>query len=197
MQIKQKAAFAVRVLLVPPILFGALFGILYAVRGDLFHSTWEMLAGVGFLGVFPILAYPVWFAVPRWRAAGRPLQRKLAFLFTLIGYTGGLLFGFFAGCSAEVRAVFLTYFCAVLLLTVQNRVFRVRASGHACSVAALCVLLPYFCGWWWIFPTVLLFGLSVWGSLVTKRHTVRELCCGALTCAVSVAVAAFFLFFVF
>lgn len=74
----------------------------------------------------------------------------------------------------------MTYFISVVLLTFVNKVLKVKASGHACSITAPCLLIAMFCGWYHIFPCLLIAAASVWASLYLKRHTVKELLFGAL-----------------
>lgn len=196
MAFKDKFARIVRIITVPAVLVTAFLLILYFIRGDLFSSYWEMIAGIGFLGIFPILAYPFQLLIPSLKKKGRKGQRLLAFVFSLVGYTGGLLYGIIAGVSAALLFIFITYFVSVILLTVMNKVFKIRASGHACSITAPCFFLIYFCGWYFCFPCILIAAASFWSSLHLKRHTKSELISGVAVCLVSLIISLLFYYFV-
>lgn len=196
MAFKDKLARLIRMITVPAVLVTAFLVIFYLIRRDLFSSCWEMIAGICFLGLFPILAYPFQLLIPKLKETGRKGQRRLAFLFSFIGYVGGLLYGIIAEVSAPLLLVFITYFISVLSLTVINKGLKIRASGHACSITAPCFFLSYFCGWYLCFPCILIAIASFWASLHLKRHTKTELFCGVMTCLFSLAISLLFYFFV-
>ncbi len=178
----------VRVLTVPPVMICILLLVLYFARPSLFAGVGQLLWALLFLMVFPLLAYPVSALVPALRKKGREGQRGLAFLFTLAGYTGGLVYGLIAGVGDGLLLVYLTYFLSVFFLILLEKCFHVRASGHACSITGPLILLCYFTSWWWALPCAGVYGLVAWASLSLKRHTAKELAFGSLT-----AVAAFLL----
>ena len=61
------------------------------------------------------------------------MQRKLAFIFSLIGYATALLWAILVHTSKELLMICATYFISVVILTFFNKVLKKRASGHACS----------------------------------------------------------------
>ena len=89
-----------------------------------------------------------------------------------------------------MTTVFLTYFLSIVILTLLNKVIKVRASGHACGIAGPLTLAVYFLGAHSVVWCAVIFAAVIWSSLVLKRHTFGELVWGGLT-----AVAAFFIAF--
>ena len=69
----------------------ALILLLFAYMHDEFASTTECIILLLLLGIVPVLAYPYQKVSPKYKAGGRSAQRKLAFVFTLLGYTAALL----------------------------------------------------------------------------------------------------------
>lgn len=182
---KEKAAKIIRILTVPPILAAAMIVLLHHHRPDIFHSAADYAAALVGLSFLPILAYPICAVIPRLRERGREGQRNLAFIGTLAGYTLVFLYGECSGAGPELCFIFRTYFVAAVLLTFVNRLLKVRASGHGCSVTAPALFLCHYVGWTALPICVLLIAASFWGSLALKRHRPTELIGGASVCAVS------------
>ncbi|WP_261806249.1 hypothetical protein [Lapidilactobacillus luobeiensis] len=185
----EKIAKIIRVVTVPPILVLALLTILWFGQPAIFGSSLNFWLALLWLGVLPILAYPLQRLLPRWRQGGRPAQRRLAFICSLIGYGGALLNGIFAQVPRKLLLIYLTYALSVVILTLVNRLVKIRASGHACSVISPIVFLSYFS---LLKPAVvfLLAGiLSFWASLKLQRHRPHDLCAGSLVMLVSFGVA--------
>ena len=72
-------------------------------------------------------------------------------------------------------------------ILVGNKVFKVRISGHACSVSGPLVYAGYFLGVWAVVGAAC-WGVILWASLVMKRHTLKEFIFGTLTCLFSFTV---------
>ena len=181
--IKTKIAKSIRIVTVPPVLAAVMLLILHGRYGGAFASDHELIAAVLLLAVTPMLAYPV-AAVCKGRDR-RKTERKLAFLFNLIGYLCALLSGLIFHYSHMLMTIFAAYAAAVVLLTLLNRLTAIRASGHACS----CVL-PYLFLVRWLEPWVLLilvplYAAEFWASVELKRHTVPEFLWGSMVAAVS------------
>jgi len=130
--------------------------------------------------VIPFFAYPISYLSPSIKVKGRDGQRKLAFIGSLMGYFGALIYGMITSVSEGLLFIYLTYLFSVILLTIFNKIIRVRASGHACSITGPLILMIYFIGWKCLIPCVLFFNLIIWASLYIKRHTPKELFFGAL-----------------
>ena len=167
------AAKTLRILTAPPCMIAWLLVFLRCRGGEPFSDTAAyVVAWIG-LVLFPLLGYGVWWLVPQLREQGRPGQRKVAFYANFIGYVGCAVYGW--TCSgASVRLFFNSYFFTVLLLTVMNALLHVRASGHAASASS-----PIVFSWLFAGPAYMVaFGLSVWSSLVLKRHKKTDILAG-------------------
>lgn len=163
----------------------ALIIILYFQRPDIFRGVADYAVALIFLGLFPVMVYPIWAVVPKLKEKGREGQRNLAFVGTLIGYTFAFLYGEFSGASPELKLIFRSYFIAVILLTFVNKVLKKRASGHACSVVSPALFLCFFVGWRTLPVCILMISASFWGSLALKRHKPADLISGSIVCTLS------------
>ena len=184
--LRKGLAKIVRVLTVPPVMIGGLFLWFYFAT-PMFRSVSELLFAMLFLAVIPSLAYPLSLLLPKIRQKGREGQRKLAFVLSLVGYTGAMIYGAAVGVKLELALVFLTYFLSVVILSVCNKL-KFRASGHGCGVTGPLLLPAYYIHPLFLLAGGLVLALVYDSSLVLKRHTLRELLCGS-----GVAVLSFFL----
>lgn len=188
---KDKAAKVIRVITVPPVMVLILLLVVYRFRTGVYRDIGELLCSILFLMLIPVLAYPIAFAVPKLRAKGREGQRNLAFVMNAAGYLGAVIWGKVRDVSAVLMQVFWTYFLSVCILLVINKVIRLRASGHACSIAGPLILMVYLLDWKVLFPCALVFSLIIWASLRTKRHTPKELLFGSLCALIAFGVSFF------
>lgn len=180
---KEKIAAFIRAATVPPVLTAAML-IVLAAGGHLAPAApAEWLLALLFLAAVPALAYPLSSAT---RLRDREGQRELAFSLSLCGYAAGLLFGLARACAPALLEIYAAYFSAVLLLSILNRFFHIKASGHACSGTLPHLFLITRVGMGFLVPCLLLYGAEFWASLHLKRHTARELLLGT-----AVAVLAF------
>ena len=171
----------IRIISVPPIMITSLLVILNATRADIFCSSTEVFISIILLGVVPVLAYPFQFLSSSMREKGRSMQRKLAFIFSLVGYSSALLWAVIVHVSKELLMICSTYFMSVIILTFFNKVLKKRASGHACSVTGPLVFLIYLVDWKLIFPCLIIAILIFWSSLYLQRHTKTDLFYGMLS----------------
>lgn len=179
---KDKAASLIRTISIPPVMITVLIIILYITRPDIFDNIFEVILTILFLGFFPVLAYPAQNCFPKYRDAGRDGQRKLAFIFTLIGYTGAFLWSLITGVHTSLLLITTTYFLSVVVLTLINKVIHFKASGHACSFTSPAIFLTYFSGWKWGIICIIFAALIWWSSVYLKRHTNKQLVGGMMTC---------------
>lgn len=189
--VKEKVCKIIRILTVAPLLALAALTILYFAKSEVFAAGGDTglanyLFGVLFLTAFPLLAYPLQPIVPGFRGKGREGQRNLAILMAVIGYIGATIYAFAADTTADFRVVVLSYLFSGVLILVFNKVFHIRASGHASGVAGPVAYLLYFLG-----PValggVLLMAVVFWASLTMGRHTLLQLLTGALISVASIA----------
>lgn len=168
----------IRILTLPPLMAAAAVSILHGRLG-LFPGG-SYLAALFFLSVLPVMAYPFCFAVPALRKKGRPMQRKMAVIFSVAGYLGGMVYCRVQGLGKVEGMVFFAYLCSGVLIGVMSGCFHFRCSGHACAMAGPVTLLGMqvsplcFLGYGLLVPVFV-------SSMRLKRHTKEELIAGALT----------------
>lgn len=181
-------AKVIRVVTVPPVMVGSLIVLLSTLRNDVFAHIGESLMTLLFLAVIPVLAYPISAIVPSIKKKGREGQRNLAFALSATGYAGGLVYAHLAQVSTPLMIIFDTYFLSVIVLTVMNKVIKVRASGHACSIAGpiglVCYFLPPLC----IAVSLCLYVTIFWASVHMGRHTVKEFIWGSVSSPLSLGI---------
>ncbi len=193
---KNKFAKVIRIIALPPLLVTALTVLLWFTSREIFINGWDAFALAGFLGIFPVLAYPLQPIFPKYRGKGREGQRNLAFVFSAVGYTMGLAYSIIAPVSSEVRVIYIAYFISVAVLTLLNKVFHIKASGHACSITSPCIFCGYF-GIWIAFAVfAVIAGMSVWASLYLKRHKWTDIIFGSATCISAVCISALIVSFI-
>lgn len=178
-------AKVVRVVTIPPVMVSALVIILRFAKDNVITNTWEMAMALLCLAVVPILAYPLQKLIPALNKKGREAQRNLAIALSAAGYLAGWLYGVIAGCNNNLMLIFGTYLLSVILLLVCNKVLKLRASGHACSISGPIVFLSYFLGFGASIICILLYGIILWASLKLKRHTLKDFLTGTVACVVA------------
>lgn len=184
-----RIAYAVRVVSIPPLLVTGLIVILALLRDDVFRSPVEIAVAILSLAVFPVLAYPISFLIPKLKATGRKGQRQLAFILTAVGYLAGFVFGMIAPCAVGLRLLFGAYFISVIILILFNKLLKVRASGHAAGITGPILFVSYFLGLRGLVVGLVLWGIILWASILTKRHTVSDFLLGSAVCVASFGIA--------
>lgn len=177
---KERIAKIIRVLSVPPIMVSMFILILAFNKSDIFRNPTEIIIMIVLLGFVPALAYVLSSIIPEVKAKGREGQRKLAFITNLLGYSMALLWAIMINVRKELLLICLMYFLSVVLLSICNKGFHFRASGHASSFTGPLILMIYFFGWKVIIPSLIIAALIVWSSIYLKRHTIKELAGGIL-----------------
>lgn len=177
---KERIAKIIRVLSVPPIMVSMFILILAFNKSDIFRNPTEIIIMIVLLGFVPALAYVLSSIIPEVKAKGREGQRKLAFITNLLGYSMALLLAIMINVRKELLLICLMYFLSVVLLSICNKGFHFRASGHASSFTGPLILMIYFFGWKVIIPSLIIAALIVWSSIYLKRHTIKELAGGIL-----------------
>ena len=180
-----KIAHAVRVISVPPVMVVILLTLLYTLRYTVITTAADMVVSLLGLTVLPILAYPVAYAIPAYRKKGREGQRSMAMYFSTVGYVAVFVYGLLTDVGVGLMHIYAGYLFSVVIILVSNKVFKVRVSGHACSVSGPLVFSGYFLGSGGIAVGAVCWVAILWASLVMKRHTVKEFLLGTLTCLVA------------
>lgn len=186
---KQKIAKVIRVISIPPVMALFLFIVLFAGKPTLFNNIKHFIAGVVFLALVPVLAYPLQLIIPAFKSRGRGGQRKLAFIVTMASYTGMLIYGIVNRENKDILLISLAYFGTVFVLTIFNKLLHIKASGHAASCTSPLVFFIYYFSWPSVIPCALFFLIVLWSSIATKRHTVKEFLTGSLICAISFTIS--------
>ena len=170
----------IRKITIPPVFAVVLLLSVYFGYPDAFGSIWHMIGGIVFLAILPVLAYPLQKHIPGYKDKGREGQRSLAMIFSFAGYLLGTLVAFLFQAPVIVKIIYLEYlFCGISML-VFNKVFKLKASGHACGVIGPVLMMAYFKLY---IPAAVcaLFAIPVFiASVHTKRHTPMQLLGGAL-----------------
>lgn len=182
MERKAKIAKAIRIISVPPVMVTMLILILVFYKAEIFRSFSESMILIILLGIVPVSAYGLQLILPNYKKSGREGQRKLAFITSLIGYSAAFIWAIFTDVKDSLLLICSTYFFSVVLLSISNKVIHFRASGHACSFAGPLVLLVHFFSWMMAIPCILMAVIIAWSSIYLKRHTIKELAGGIVTC---------------
>ena len=181
-------AHVIRIVSIPPVMVGVLLILLFTRRADVFAAPVEFAVSLAGLTILPILAYPVAALIPAIRKKGREGERSLAMYFSTVGYVGVFVYGLIAHVGVGLMHIYAGYLFSVVIILLGNKVFKVRISGHACSVSGPLVYSGYFLGVWGMIVGAVCWVAILWASLVMKRHTLREFIFGTLTCLFSFTV---------
>ncbi|MBE6685006.1 MAG: hypothetical protein E7592_05090 [Ruminococcaceae bacterium] len=181
----------IRVATVPPIMASALFIILgvYKTLGLV-----DTLLGILFLGILPILSYPLQRFIPYYKDKGREGQRNLAIIFSVVGYILGCVLALiFDAPLNTVVFIYLDYLISGVLIAIFNKLFHLKASGHACGIVGPIAMLIY---WGLYIPAAVGAVLTVFvfiSSIKMKRHTFLQLLGGsAITISALLLLSLFF-----
>lgn len=175
----------------------AFFIVIYFMQPSFFTSAGQLVCGIFFLGILPILGYPLQKYIPHFKEKGREGQRSLAMIFSVAGYLLGTFIVFMTKASSALCIVYLEYLLSGITMLLFNKVFRLKASGHACGIVAPVLLFVYFN----LFIPAVIGGLFVIpvliSSLKTKRHTMPQLLGGCMISAVCLVIIKYFGIFIF
>jgi len=180
-----QVSFVIRKITVPPVFAASLLIIAYIMYPHYFGSIAHMLVGLVFLCFLPLLAYPLQKYIPHFKDKGRDGQRSLAMIFSAVGYLLGTLAAFITEAPAELKIIYLEYLLCGIALLVLNKVFKLKASGHACGIVGPVLLMLYLK---MVISAVVGLFLTIpvyVSSLKTKRHTAPQLLGGSFIPLVS------------
>ena len=170
----------IRILTVAPVMALATLCTLFIARPHIFGGTHLFVISTLFLLVLPICAYPLQPVIPGFNGKGREGQRNLAMVFAVSGYVAGCITNLFLSAPVFLWMIYLDYLISGALVVIINKVFKLRASAHACGIAGPAALLCY-CGLpLTLIPAVRLYFAALWASIEMKRHTIRQFLGGAL-----------------
>ena len=135
------AARIIRICTLAPLLAAVMLVFLYAAQPEIFGSLGGLLRQLLFLSLFPLLAYPVQPMIPSFREKGREGQRHLAMIFAFAGHLFDGIVNICVPSSRELILIGWVYLLSGIAILLCNRLFRLRASGHAAGVGAVIGLL--------------------------------------------------------
>lgn len=168
-----------RKITVPPVFAAVLLVIVYIAFPDGIGSLWHLLVAITFLSVLPLLAYPLQKYIPHYKERGREGQRSLAMIFSFTGYAMGTIVAYIASAPARLKMIYLEYLLCGIAMLVINKVFHLKASGHACGivgpVAMLCCFGLYISA---AIGAAIIIPVFV-SSIRTKQHTLPQLLGGS------------------
>ncbi len=168
----------IRIATIPPVMATAMFSALL-YHGGVFTNIFQYIAAVFFLAVLPTLAYPLQSVIPPFKYdEKRNGQRNLALIMSNVGYFLSIVYSLVFEVNDGLLSVFLTYLVSGMLLLVVNKLFKIKASGHACGIMGPMAALSYLIGWQYLAVGVALLGLMIWSSLKLGRHTPSQLLIG-------------------
>ncbi len=180
----------IRILTLAPLLAAISLILIFVFCPDVFPTGLDFAFMLFYLGILPLLAYPLQPMIPRFRNKGRDGQRTLAMLFAVAGYLLCFVNCIFADATKEMWLITLEYLISGVLILVFNKVFHIKISAHGCGSAGPIFLLLYF-GLY--IPSVLMAiatAVTYWASVKMKRHTVAELIGGSLVSVLLLGVLA-------
>lgn len=183
-----KIFLTIRKITVAPIMAIVMLVILQIFCPDVFQSISLFLCSICFLGIVPILAYPMQRFFPYFKEKGREGQRSLAMIFAVIGYIFGVLTCLITNSSIDLIIIYLEYLLSGVLILICNKVVHIRISGHACGVVGPIALLAYFGRYISAFVGCFMAALVYLASIKTKRHTAWQLIGGSIVPIVSLFV---------
>ena len=129
---------------VPPVFATALLIIVYITHTNYFGSIWHLLGALFFLAALPTLAYPFQRFIPKYKDRGREGQRSLAMIFSFAGYLIGTLTAFIFSAPIELKIIYMEYLLCGIGMILLNKVFKIKASGHACGIVGPVIMFIYF-----------------------------------------------------
>ena len=176
---KEKTAKIIRIITIPPIEALAMLLILYGMKRTEFGETGDLLMAILFLAIIPVCSYPI-ASRKKNKEDSRNNQRNMAFVFNFLSYLAAMLIGYCMGCTRMLQWILNGYFLAVLVLTIVNKVFKIRASGHACSCTLPYLILSYYFGGYVTAICLILYLTEFWASVELKRHTMKEFLGGTI-----------------
>lgn len=179
-----KLSKLIRRFTVPPVFAAALLITIYVAFPHYYGNAWHLIGGLAFLTVLPTLAYPLQRLFPHFKDRGREGQRSLAMIFSFLGYLCGTLLAFLTSAPLELKVIFLEYLLCGVGILLLNKVFKIKASGHACGVVGPVILLLYFELYIpALIGTALIVPVYI-SSVRTKQHTISQLIVGSTIPAV-------------
>lgn len=187
----EKLCKIIRIITLAPILAAFSLCMIALFCTDVFPSWWHFAYMLFFLGVLPLLAYPMQSVTPHFKDKGRDGQRTLAMIYAVAGYLLCLATLCFTAPTADMWLICLEYLLSGVLILIFNKGFHIKLSAHGCGSAGPIFLLLYF-GLY--IPAIIMAIITVFAfaaSVKAKHHTVPQLIGGSLVSVLLLFVLAF------
>lgn len=159
-------------------------------RPDVIGTAWHYAYMMLFLGILPLLAYPLQPYIPRFADKGRSGQRTLAMLFAVAGYLLNFAVSLIAQPTRGMWLICLEYLLSGVLILVFNKVLHIKLSAHGCGSAGPVALMLYF---GMPIPALVMAALTALAYVSSVRaghHTMGQLLGGSAVSVVLLAVLA-------
>ncbi len=178
---KEKVAYIISAIFIVPIVALMVFLIMWYDNptANFDDNIYYLVNSIIFFTIIPISAYIVVRLNPNLKIGGRNIERKMAFIFGVIGYIlGSLSLLIMKSPTKPMIVLYLSYLVSAIILAFINKFLKFKASGHACGITGPILALNFFTGlkMIWMF---LLIPLVIWSRLVLKRHNIKQLVVGA------------------
>ena len=181
---KRALAKALRIITVAPFMAFAAFTVML-LCGGVFNNISEYIWTLFFMTLLPLTAYPLQKILPPFKYKGRNGQRTLAMIMANVGYILSIGYAIVADISPKLAEGFVTYVLSGASILIINKVFKFKASGHACGAAGPVGVLIYFLGATPQGMISLLLGggllaAVLWGTIKTHSHTASQFIVGGM-----------------
>ena len=131
-----KIYLTIRKITVAPIIAAVMLTAFFILAPEIFQSAFMYILSLFFLGILPMLAYPMQKYIPSYKNKGRDGQRSLAMIFAVSGYVLGITVGLLAHAPKETILIYLEYLLSGMMILLFNKCFHRKISGHACGIFA-------------------------------------------------------------
>ncbi|MEZ0537504.1 hypothetical protein ACAG39_09705 [Caldicellulosiruptoraceae bacterium PP1] len=180
---KKKIAYIVSVIFTVPFVAFFVFTIMWVDNPNKNYNNnfYYYINSLLFFSLIPYVTYILTRFTKKYKQKGREFERKLAFIFSFLGYFLGILsLLFLSKPTKSMITLYLSYFISAIILTITNKVFHFKASGHSCGITGPIIALNFYSGiktvWMLIFIPIV-----IWSRIEIKRHDLKQSIVGALT----------------
>ena len=175
----EKFCKIVRMITLAPVLAAFSITMIGLFCPEVFPTVWHYGYTVLYLGILPLLAYPLQSVTPHFKDKGRDGQRTLAMIYAVAGYIFCLLTNLFASATSGMWIICLEYLLSGILILVFNKGLHIKLSAHGCGSAGPIFLLLYFGLYIPASLMAIVTVLAYVASVKAKHHTVPQLIGGS------------------
>lgn len=184
---------AIRIVTVAPIVAVIMLVYMKFSNVEIFSNNWQFIYSIFFLGILPLLAYPMQKYISKYKDEGRKGQRRLAMVFAVSGYILGCIFGILAKQPLGLWIIYIEYLLSGLLIFIFNKFFKIKVSGHACGIVGPIILMLHFKLYYGVIVGLLVTVFVFIASIKEKRHTIEQLIGGSIIPVVAIGIISLFL----